>query len=237
MTTLTDTATLHFTVNEIPKLVVTNPVGEVLVVPGDANQIIIQAIKEARSDSYEEAQQALGEINVIATQVGETINVVVQLGKRPFVYAHQTVRLSVSVPARTDLQVEVSAGKLYVDGITGTLVTRVAAGKAQFHQVTLAEQSHLRVDTGKVELDGALASGASLDVLVHAGEVALKLPSTTTAHLDATASVGSILVTGWPVSVRRHLVGATAAGDLGAAPKSALAVKVNIGSLNLSAYE
>jgi hypothetical protein len=237
MTTLTDTATLHFPVNEIPKLVVTNPVGEVLVVPGDANEISIQVIKEARSGSDEEAQRALDEISVTATQTGETINVVVRLDKHPFVHAQQTVRLLVTVPSRTNLQIEVSAGRLRVDGITGTLISRVAAGKARFHQVTLAEQSRLRVDTGKVELDGALAPGASLDVLVHTGAVALTLPATTAAHFDATTSVGSILVSGWPVSVRRHLVGATAAGDLGAAPESALAVKVNVGSLSLSASE
>ena len=237
MTTFTETLTQRFEVGETPTVFIQNPVGEVSILSGETHQIRIEAVKEARSSFPEYAQQALAEISIAATQNGERVSVVVSLGARPFHDLQRTVRLLVTVPARTNIQADVSVGRFSVDGIVGAVVTHVAAGDARFRQVTLAEQSRLQVDTGKLELDGALVPGASLDVLVHAGQAALRLPVTTAAHLDASTNVGNIHVTGWPVHVRRRLVGASANGDLSGEPTGVLAIKVDVGSVDLLAYD
>ena len=237
MTTLTDVLTQHFEVGETPTVFIQNPVGEVSIVSGETNQIRIEATKEARSSFPEYAQQGLAEITIAATQDDNSVSVVVSLGERSFHDLHRMVRLLVTVPARTNIQTHVSAGRFSVDGIVGAVVTHVATGNARLRQVTLAEQSRLQVDAGKLELDGALIPGASLDVLVQAGQAALRLPVTTAAHLDASTNVGSIRVAGWPVPVRRRLVGASASGDLNGEPAGALAIKVDVGSVDLWAYD
>lgn len=237
MTTLTDAFTQRFEVGAMPAVFITNPVGEVSIVSGETNQITIEATKEARSSFPEYAQQALEEISIVATQKDESVSVVVRLGERPFNDVQRTVRLLVTVPARSNIQANVSAGRFSVAGIVGAVVTHVASGNARLRQVTLAEQSRLRIDAGKLELDGALIPGASLDVLVHAGQAALRLPVTTAAHLDASTNVGNIHVTGWPIPVRRQLVGASASGDLSGEPAGILAIKVDVGSVALWAYD
>ncbi len=237
MATLTETLTQHFDVGETPRVLITNPVGEVSILSGETTQIYIEAIKEARSPFSEYAQQGLGEISIAATQDGDSVRVVVSLGERPFHDLQRTVRLRVAVPARTNIQANVSAGRFSAEGIVGAVVTHVATGHAQLRQVTLAEQSRLQVDAGKLELDGALVPGASLDVLVHAGQAALRLPVTTAAYLDASTHVGNIYLAGWPVSVRRRLVGASASGDLSGEPAGLLAIKVDVGSVELLAYD
>ncbi len=237
MATLTETLTQHFDVGETATVYITNPVGEVSILPGEGNQIYIEAIKEARSSFSEYAQQGLGEISIAATQDGDSVHVVVSLGERSFHDLQRTVRLRVAVPARTNIQANVSAGRFSAEGIVGAVVTHVATGHAQLRQVTLAEQSRLQVDAGKLELDGALVPGASLDVLVHAGQAALRLPVTTAAYLDASTHVGNIYLAGWPVSVRRRLVGASASGDLSGEPAGLLAIKVDVGSVELLAYD
>ena len=237
MATLTETLTQHFDVGETPTVLITNPVGEVSILSGETTQIYIEAIKEARSPFSEYAQQGLGEISIAATQDGDSVRVVGSRGERPFHDLQRTVRLRVAVPARTNIQANVSAGRFSAEGIVGAVVTHVATGHAQLRQVTLAEQSRLQVDAGKLELDGALVPGASLDVLVHAGQAALRLPVTTAAYLDASTRVGNIYLAGWPVSVRRRLVGASASGDLSGEPAGLLAIKVDVGSVELLAYD
>ncbi|HEU5367958.1 MAG TPA: hypothetical protein VFU69_05825 [Ktedonobacterales bacterium] len=237
MATLTDRLTQHFDVGETPTISIKNPVGEVSILSGESNQITIEATKEARSSFPEYAQQGLEEISIASTQNGDSVRVVVSLGERPFHDLQRTVHLRVTVPARTNIEADVSAGRFSADGIFGALVTHVASGHARLRQVTLAEQSRLQVDAGKLELDGALVPGASLDVLVHAGQAALRLPVTTAAYLDASTHVGNIRVMGWPVPVTRRLVGASASGDLSGEPAGILAIKVDVGSVDLWAYD
>jgi hypothetical protein len=237
MATLTETITQRFDVGETPMVCIKNPVGEVSILSGEGNQVTIEAVKEARSSFYEYAQQGLAEISIAITQDDDGVSIVVNLGERPFHDLQRTVRLLVTVPARTNIQADVSAGRFSADGIVGAVVTHVATGHAHLRQVTLAEQSRVQIDAGKLELDGALVPGASLDVLVHAGQAALRLPVTTAAHLDASTRVGHIYLAGWPVPVTRRLVGASASGDLSGEPAGVLAIKVDVGSVELLAYD
>ncbi len=236
MTTAPDTLTQHFTVSGTPKIAINNPAGVVHVVPGEVHQVSFWAKKEVRCFSPIEAQQVLEEMTVAATQTGDTITITVRLGDHPFTYDQRTVHLLVSVPPTAMLSVDLSAGCLVVDDLAGVVEARVAAGEVQLHRVTLAEQSRLYVNAGNLELDGALAPGASLDAQVYTGNMVLWLPAMTAARLEATATVGDVQVFGWPVVAKRHLIGATATGDLSAEPAGVLAVKVKVGSIQVAAY-
>lgn len=237
MQKFTSTESQQLSVTETPRLSIKNPVGAVDVVAGEIDQVNIQATKEVRARSEEEAQQELEQITVSTEQNGNIVTVQVHLGEHPYPsWSQRQVRLLVTVPERADLEVDLKVGRLHTYGLTGKVLAQVATGKAELRRVTLAEQSRLLVHTGKVDLDGALSSGASLDVQVNVGSADLRLPAETYAHLDASAKIGGIHISGWPVAVRRHHLGASAAGDLNPEPVGALTVQTNVGGVSLSAY-
>lgn len=217
-------------------MVIQNPVGAVHVVAGEVDQVTIQATKEARSFSLEAAQQHLEEITVRMEQNGNTVTVQVDLGYAFPPDSQRSVRLLVTVPERADLEADVKVGKLHTYGLTGKVLAQVATGHAELRRMTLAEESRLLVHTGQVELDGALAAGASLYVQVHVGSADLRLPAATYAHLDASTHIGHIDVSGWPVMVRRNFLGARASGDMSAEPVGALNIQADVGSVSVAAY-
>ena len=228
----------RFIVTETPHIIIRNPIGAVGVVAGEVDQVTIQATKEARSTSYEAAQRDLEEITVSAEQNGNSVTVQVDLGHSFPAFSQRSVRLLVTVPERADLDADVKVGKLHTYGLTGKVQAQVATGHAELRRVTLVEESRLLVHTGHVDLDGALMAGASLSVQIHVGSADLKLPAATYAHLDARTHIGHIDVSGWPVPVWRHHLGARASGDMGAEPvgAGALNVQTDVGSVSLAAY-
>ncbi len=234
----TATESRRFTVTEPPRVVIQNPVGAVSVVAGEVDQVTVQATKEARSYSEEAAQRDLEEITVGMEQNGNTVTIRVDLGYQFASCAHsqRSVRLLVTVPERADLEADVKVGKLHTYGLTGNVQAQVATGHAELRRVTLAEASRLLVHTGHVDLDGALKTGASLDVRIHVGSADLKLPAATYTHLDASTHIGHIDVFGWPVAVRRNFLGASASGDMSAEPAGTLNVQTDVGSVSLAAY-
>jgi|SRR5579859_740675 len=227
---------LGFTVAEMPHIIIRNPVGVVDVVAGEANLVSIRATREARSFSEEQAQRDLAEITVSAEQNGNVVTIEVSLGEPFPPMSQRQAHLLVTVPARANLDADVKVGRLHTYGLEGRVLAQVATGKAELRRVTLAEQSRLRVYTGKVELDGALTAGASLDVQVNVGGIALRLPSATYTHLDASARIGGVEISGWPVAVRRHNLGASASGDMSPEPVGALSLQTDVGGVSLSAY-
>ncbi len=237
MQKFTSTESQQFTVTAPPRIIIRNPVGAVDVVAGEVNQVTIQATKEVRARFAEEAQAELEQITLSIEQRGNVVTVDVHLGERYFPsWSERQVRLLVTVPERADLEADVKAGRFHAYGFTGNVQAQVAAGKAELRRVTLAEQSWLLVHTGKVDLDGALTTGASLDVQVNVGSAALRLPVETYAHLDASTRIGGIHISGWPVVVWRHHLGASAAGDMNPEPVGALSVQTDVGGVSLSAY-
>ncbi len=258
MEKVTATESQHFTVADHPSIIIRNPVGEVSVVAGEVDQVTIQATKEARNNSYEAAQRDLEQITVSAEHNGNTVTVQVHLGQPFPPVSQRSVRLLVTVPERADLEADVKVGNLHTYGLTGQVQARVTTGNAELHRVTLAEESRLLVKTGHVELDGALRAGASLSVQIQVGSADLKLPAATYAHLDARTKIGHINLSGWPVMVRTHHLGAHASGDMGAEPAGAgargeaesagarhpqapaaagvLNVQTSVGSVSLAAY-
>jgi hypothetical protein len=227
----TATESQSFRVTEHPSIIIQNPVGAVNVVAGEVDQVTIQAIKEARNVSEEAAQRDLEEITVRAEHNGNTVTIQVDLGAPFSSLSQRSVKLLVTAPERADLAADVKVGNLHTYGLTGRVQVEVATGQAELRRVTLAEESRLLVHTGHVDLDGVLTAGASLSVQIHVGSADLRLPAATYAHLDASTHIGSIDVSGWPVMVRRHHLGARAIGDMSAEPVGALNVRTDVGSV------
>src|ERR1051326_3646803 len=113
MQKVTATESQSFTVADHPSIVIQNPIGSVSVVAGEVDQVTIQATKEARNSTAEEAQSDLEEITVRTEKDGNTVSVQVDLG-RPFPpFSQRSVRLLVTVPERADLEAEAKVGNLH----------------------------------------------------------------------------------------------------------------------------
>jgi hypothetical protein len=236
MQKFTATESRSFSVSDNPSIVIRNQVGSVSVVAGEVDQVTVQATKEVRNLSEDAAQDELEAITVQMEQNGNSVTVQVDLGQPVPSFSHRSVRLLVTVPERANLDVDVKVGKLHTYGLTGQVQAQVATGQAELRRMTLADDSHLLVHTGQVDLDGELRAGASLDVKINVGSAELKLPAATYAHLEANTRIGHIEVYGWPVAVRRSFLGAYASGDMSGEPAGALNVQTDVGSVSVAAY-
>jgi hypothetical protein len=231
----TDATTRSFSVGGAPRVIAHNTAGTLHVVAGPAGTVTADVTRKARSGSEEEARRALDGVAVATTQDGDTVRVDVRIDRSRFLTQSLWADIVLTVPPGTGLDLKLEAGSVEVSGTAGTLSATVNAGEFQGRGVTVAGSSRISVNAGEVRLDGALASGATLDVRVDVGTARLTLPASTSAHLDAVTDVGAISITGWPISVRQDLVRSTASGDLGPNPTSTLTVHVTTGDMKLAA--
>lgn len=251
-----DTTTRTLSVTGTPNLVIEGTAGDIQVVTGGANQVIVQATKHTRDISHAAAQRDLADVTLMVTQSGNTVTVDArQHGDCfGFCFARRTVDLMVTVPPTTNTAVTLTAGNLDMDSVAGTFNLHLSAGNAHLRDMQLANGSTVDASAGNIELtgvtftgsdairdsagnvilDGTLAPHTALDVVVSAGNVVCTLPASTPAHLDATASLGNVTVGGFPVTVERQAASASASGDLSAQPIDTLTMRVSAGSITLT---
>jgi hypothetical protein len=227
-----------FAVQGAPQVVVTNPAGSVTFAPGEDGAVRIEATSRARDRTDDDARKALGTITLDLRQDGNTISVVARFSGRGSAWpgAARLVDLLITVPVRTSVMVNQSAGDATVGALTGPVSLHVDAGNIYMTDATFTTNSQIQVGAGNVSIDGALAGAAALDVSIDAGNATLTMPSATAAHIEAWTNAGGLTVHGWPISTR-HTSGATllAAGDTRASPPARLTVKVEAGDITIQA--
>jgi hypothetical protein len=231
----TDTTTRSFGVGPAPRVIANNQAGTLRVVTGSAGTITAEVVRKARGGTEEDARRALEGITVALTQEGDTVHLEVRIDQSIFRALQLWADVVLTVPPTTSLDLKLRAGSMEVSGTTGALSATVNAGEFHGHGLTIAGSSRILVNAGEMRLDGALASGAALEVRVDVGTARLTLPASTAAHLEAVTDVGAISISGWPITVRQELVRASASGDLGPNPTGRLSIHVTTGDLKLAA--
>lgn len=228
-----------FSVSGVPTLVIHGSAGSVHVNAGGDGQVSIHAKKSVHALTQSQAQSELDAITITATQSGNVVNIQVNdSDNRPWLfYAFQRtqVDLTVTAPANTNLAITEDAGSIDASGFTGKLTARIDAGSATLNDMTMAKGSSLTVSAGSLHIDGALQPDASLYLEVDAGSADITLPQNTSAHLNATASAGSVNVNGWNVSENHDAADTTVIGDLNPNPTSVITIRVDAGSATLNA--
>lgn len=229
-----------FSVSGVPTLVINGAAGRIHVNSGGDGQITVHVTKRVQALTRGQAQNTLDAINVTMTQSGDTVNIQqdssLDNGWFAFgIFRRTQVDITVTAPAHTNLSIIENAGALDVTGLTGKLSTQLNAGSATLSNMTLAKGSALHVNAGSLTMDGALQPDATLLVEVNAGSANLTLPRDTSAHLDATASAGSVNVTGWNVSQSRSAATMSMSGDLNPNPTGTITVQVSAGSVSINA--
>jgi hypothetical protein len=235
---VTDTTTKTFAVSDTPTLVIHDPAGNVSLMPGSMSEVRVEATKRVREPFGGDSLRTLSAIKVQMTQSGNTITVAVQLpNQRETGFGgDRSVDIAITTPPSSNLSADIAASNLTLGGLTGRLTITTAAGDVNASGVTLRGASRIVATAGDVTLDGSLSEGASLDIHLSAGNVLLRLPSDTPAHLSAHVSVGSVAVSGWPIAVIHPSVsGASASGDLGANPMGSITITVDSGNATIEA--
>jgi len=225
-----------FTVQGAPQVFVTNPAGSVTFAPGEDGAVRIEATRRARDHTEDDARKALGTISLDLGHDGETVSVVARFSGHGSAWpgASRTVDLLITVPVKTSATVSQSAGDATVGALTGPLSLHVDAGNVRVAGATINGPSDVQVGAGNVSMDGALAQATVLAIRIDAGNATLTLPAATSAHIEATAHAGTVIVHGWPISTR-HTSGATllAAGDTRSSPQARLTVEVDAGDITI----
>ena len=223
-------------VSGTPTLQIENTTGSVRIVTGSSTSISVRAELTARNISHAFARRDLDQMDVTITPDGQKVVVRTETGSGWGWWVRRQVAMTVTVPANTNLDLQVSAGDVTVDGVTGTVTTQVNAGSLTLRDITINDGSTVQVNAGSAHIDGTLAPRAALNVNVNAGGVDLRLPPNTAARLDATATAGSISTSAWPTALTvtsRGGADKTVTGDLAANPTSTITVRVHAGSFVL----
>jgi hypothetical protein len=218
-----------FVVSGTPSLVISDAAGNVSIQQGDGNQVVVQVTRHAWGITNTDAKNALNGTVVDARQSGATITVKTRWSGP----ARRSVDLLVTVPAHANATVHLGAGNMDARQLTGAITLDTGAGNVTADTVTFAGASRLHTGAGNITINGAIATGAALDILVGAGNATLTLPFDTSAHLTASAGVGNLTITGWQIPVS-GMVGHSASGDLGSNPMGTLTIQVGTGNLTLT---
>jgi len=226
------TSTHTFQVSGTPLLTIHDAAGQVQIVTGGSQQIVVQATRRASATSQARAQRALDGTSLQMTQQGNAVNIEGTM-TTAYPLASQRIDLVVTLPAHSSLAVTLAAGNLSVTGVDGVMQTQVTAGDAVFHNVTLQQSSTVAVTTGDLRYTGTLAKNASANLTETVGNVDVRLSPGTAASIRATTAVGTLTVAGWPATVERTLTGATTDLQLNPHPTSDLTVWVHTGNITL----
>jgi hypothetical protein len=225
---LSASATNTFVVSGTPSLVISDAAGNITIQQGVGNQVTVQVTKHAWGIRGTDAKGVLNSTVVDVSQSANTITVNTQFSGP----ARRSVDLIVTVPAQANANVHLGAGNIDARQFTGAIMLDTGAGNVRADTVTFVGTSRLHTGAGNTIVDGAMASGAAVDVLVGAGNATLTLPPNTPAHLTASTGVGNLTIIGWQIPVS-GMVSHRASGDLGGNPTGRLSIQVGTGNLTL----
>jgi hypothetical protein len=230
----TATSQFQFAVPVHPSITIFDTAGQVTIASGDVQQVTVEATKRAHAASSQAAQDLLNTMSATAesTANGASINATIQPNHPG---SQRTIDLRITVPRTSDLRVTLTAGTLSVTSVTGVLDVTNTAGTVTMQDVTAQGTSTVTVTTGTLSFAGALAKDATMTATVTTGNANIRLPQTSATHFDASTRVGSVSVSTWAVVVHQSGVGQSAVFDLNPQPINTLTVRVDIGTITLSA--
>jgi hypothetical protein len=126
-----------FPVTGVPTVQIENAIGDVRIIAGSADRVEVNASVDVRHVSRGLAEQALEGYTVDASKDPITGNIVINArNDNPFDsddgfadwMIQRSVNLTVTLPANSNLDVNVAAGRTVIDGITGRVNAEIHAG-------------------------------------------------------------------------------------------------------------
>lgn len=226
-------------VSGVPTIDARNTAGSIRVVTGRADQVEVRATVRARGFSRAAARRELEQTG-IAPRVSEGAGgTVVTLDARQGgdwpIFGGDSSEVTITVPPRSNLILNMSAGNIEVRDVTGAFTIEANGGNTELEGVTFTSASRIESNAGNVTIDGELADKADLEIRGTAGNINVTLPGRTATRLDASATPGEITIDPWGVQVTRQGARVSAAGNLGANPNSTLTIRANAAHILVAA--
>jgi len=177
-----DTQEKRFTVQGKPDLTVSTFDGPIEVRPSDQREVLV--VVERRAPT----KQAAERIDVRIDQDGDRITVAVRHPDRgvDWAFGGRSAKISVSLPASSDLHARSGDGSVDVEGITGRI--DVFTGDGSIHGTRLGGELKLATGDGSIKVseasgtlnaqtgDGSVnVEGAMTGVVVHTGDGTVRL--------------------------------------------------------------
>jgi DUF4097 and DUF4098 domain-containing protein YvlB len=216
-------------------LTVVNPVGKVTVRAGDGDRIDVRATKTVRALTPGRAQELLTRIGIRAESAGNQARIRVDFPEtRGFRTA--SVDLVITVPRRTQLDIEIRVGQIHVDGVEGSMRLRSRVGDIRLRNVVLPGDSEVETDVGEVRFTGRLPREGEVTFTTQVGEIRIELPEDSRFILDAKTDVGDIhseFTLEERESERAGAVGQTLRGRVGADPEVTLVLRAQTGDIEV----
>ncbi|MBN2386974.1 MAG: DUF4097 family beta strand repeat protein [Anaerolineales bacterium] len=174
-------------------LVVTNTSGDITILGGENDQIVIEAHKLAYGDSQAEANADLEEMEIEILQQGNTVSVrvvqpeivcVMSINCRP-----DTVNFTIYIPEGTSVQADTGSGNVDLTGTNGTASLNSHFGDVLAEQVEGDLEAH--TNSGNVIVKDV--RGGSVDLQSDFGDISLNGARVT--DVTVAISSGDILLT------------------------------------------
>lgn len=195
---------------------VSNVNGAVTVQGWDGQEVRVEAVKKVKASSRDRAEEAMRKLEVRVEQRGDHLEIDTRLPKRSDGmfdwlfgnHSNANVTYTVSVPRRTDVEVDTVNGKVRVRGVAGRVVADTTNGGIEMEDVRGSVKAATTNGGIRVEL-AEVAAGQGMRFSTTNGAIRLTLPRDARVSVDAGTTNGGIdlddLVADVRSKSRRHL--------------------------------
>lgn len=195
---------------------VSNVNGAILVQGWDGDEVRVEAVKKVKAGSRDSAEEAMRRLEVRIDHQGDHLEIDTKLPKRSEGvfdwmfgnHSNANVTYTVSVPRRTDVEVDTVNGKVRVRGVAGRVGASTTNGGIEMEDLrgsVRASTTNGGIDVELVEV----SAGQGMRFSTTNGGIDLVLPRTIQASVDADTTNGGIDLDGLQADIRsksrRHL--------------------------------
>jgi hypothetical protein len=198
------------------EVAVSNVNGSVVVEGWDRDVVRVEAVKKVRAGSRARAEEALERLEVRVSREGDRLEIRTRRpegssGVFAWVFGNHVqggVSYTVSVPRRTDVEVDTVNGRVTIRGVAGEVEADTTNGRIDVEDVSGSVDAGTTNGGIRVALR-AVGEGRSMRFSTTNGGIQLSLPRSARVSLDASTTNGGIDLDDLPADdrsqSRRHL--------------------------------
>jgi hypothetical protein len=227
--------TQSFDAGSGPTLWIKSFAGGVIIQGDDTDEIRVIATKKARS------KDGLDQIEVTMTERDGGLEI---RTRNPSRVPNASVELELTVPAATPLEVDLAAGAVVVQGLTGGMRADTAAGAIVLEEVSGGIYAHTAAGfVGAREIQGPVDLASAAGVIEYqgvpqgdcrfstaTGGISLELPARPEVAVDLRASIGAVNAA---CDVEGRSTGRTIRGFIGSGAQGTVTARATLGNINL----
>jgi hypothetical protein len=156
-----------------------------------ANSVMITAIRRVGSESIQDAEEHLGELQVNVQSLANEV-VVETIHSQDPEGRNYVVEYTITLPKNLEVQVANANGTVTLDSIENDVTVNNANGEVIF--IGIVGSARVNLANGTIESDVTLPLHGTIDLNMGNGHINLAIPANTSAGFSAIVSIGSISV-------------------------------------------